>query len=120
MSITAWSRKRRFGGAENGDDADTQKCGEMHRPGVIGDQQVAFAKLLNEFCERGLTNQVGAGDRSGLDDRVRQLAIFWDAEDAPLAPGPFVHRPHHVRKALREPAFGGPVFGAGADSEDRR
>ncbi len=60
VAISERSGQAVFGRTKDRDDRNAEQRGEMHRAGVVRQQQRAFAQLRDEIIERRLPDAVDA------------------------------------------------------------
>ena len=102
-----------FGGTKDRDDRDTEQRGQVHRAGVVGHQQAAFAQLDDEIIERRLPNAVDALFAQRPGDDLADLGIRGGAEENPLHQSLPRDRSRDFREPFGEPALRGPIFSPG-------
>src|ERR1700719_2550815 len=74
----------RFGRTEERDDGNADERSEMHRAGVVGEEQRTFAELVGKLLERGLADAVDAMGAERGFNRGAALLIGGGAEENPL------------------------------------
>ena len=97
----AWFRRAKYG-----HDRDAKQRGQMHRPGVVSQQEAALSQLLDQLLEGGLANQVEALITQCRGNLGADRGVPGGAEKHPLHP----IRRGHGSKALRQPALCGSIF----------
>jgi hypothetical protein len=59
VSIAERTGEGWFSGAEDGDDRDAERGSEMHRAGVVGEQEPAACEFVHQLRNRSLAGEVG-------------------------------------------------------------
>ena len=86
----------------------------MHRPGVVGQQQAAFAQFVNELLDCGLTDTVHAMVAQSCANFLANRGVFLCPEKNPFNVALHSDRRCGLGKAFRQPSFRWPIFGARA------
>src|SRR5438105_4600465 len=120
VSATERTGEARFGGTENRDHGNADERGEMHRAGVVGEKQRAFAQLGRELIERRFADAIQTVRAQRRFDRGASFPIGRRAEEDPLHGTLLRDGESDFGETFREPAFRRAVFRAGTQSESRR
>ncbi len=113
----AWAGGGGFGGAEDGDDWSAEELGEVHGAGVVGEEETALAETGGEFFEGGLSGEVFGGGADEGGELSAHVFLGGGAEDEPMAGDFGGDLAGGFGEAVERVAFGGAVFGTGAESE---
>lgn len=103
--------------AKNGDDGHSEQGGEMHRPGVVCEQQPAGAQLVDELFERCLADSINAivAQRSG--DCFTDRRVVFRSEQNPLRRRVRRDRGRGLSEAFGQPVLSRSIFRTGTKTE---
>jgi hypothetical protein len=102
----------RFRRAKDGYNRNGKDCGQMHRPGVIREQQCAVAQFRNELIESGFPDAIHAGWSDLRFDLRANIRVAGRAEEDPMDRALICNLAGDLGKAFRKPALSGTIFGA--------
>ena len=119
MAVSKRTGQARFRRTEDRDNGNIEDRGEMHRAGVIREQQGAFAQLGDEFGERRLADTIDAVGADRCFDGRADFRVTGCAEQNPLDRPLSGNRNGNLGKAFRKPPLGRAVFGAGTEADLR-
>ena len=106
------SGESRLGRTKDRDNRHSEQRSEMHRAGVICQQQTAFAQLVDQLVEGGLADAIHAGVAQRIGNLLANRHVFRRAEKNPLHGRLRGDRCCDLGEALRQPSFGQAVFRA--------
>lgn len=105
------------GRAVDRDQFAVERGGQVHQAAVVADHGIGAGEQVDGFGEAGAAAQVGTDLVAQAVDFVGDVAVFLRAEQPDLPAFGGVAAGEFGKMGCR-PAFGGAVFGAGAEGED--
>jgi hypothetical protein len=117
IGVSERAGELRFRRTKDSDDGNPKDRREMHRAGVVGEQQVAFAQLGDELIHPSFADTIDAVDPDRCFDGRADLRVSGCAEQNPLNRMLCGDRNRNRGEAFWKPPLGRPVFGARAEAD---
>src|SRR5947209_8480248 len=117
VAVAERAREYWFGRAKHGDNWYIQQRGEMHRSGIVREQQSASLQFLDQLIEVGFANPIDAAIAQNAGDMLSNIGVLPRPEQSPFYVVLNADFLSDFGKSIRQPSFRRSVFGTRTKTE---